>query len=167
MAVEDKYIDSDLASNKIGAGHLVNGSELIVVPVTFEVAAADDDGSIYRVLKNINPDLIPVKIEVYNDAITGGTDYDIGIYEPTDRGGAVLNVNVFMNAQSMASARTLDGAAEFGLGNVNVADIQKRIYEHAGHTLSTRIDGYDIAFTAATVGTAAGTITAVFYFAQG
>lgn len=165
MAVEDKYIDSNVAAGKQPAsvaGSL--GAEVREFVVTFELAAADDDGSVYRLFKNLSPDLIPVSIQVRCDAITSGTSFDLGFYN-TGVGGAVINKNVLMSAQTLASALTTSPAD--GLANVDIANRAKRIYELCGHTQSTKKAGYDLCLTANTVGSAAGTVTIHARFAQG
>lgn len=165
MAVEDKYIDSLVAAGKLGNGALVNGGALQAMPFTFEVAAADSDGSVYRIAKNINPDLIPVKMEIYNDAITAGTNYDLGLYE-SGVGGAVIDKDCFAEGLDMSSA-AVKASPKDGMKDVDVANLQKKIYEHGGHTIATKKLGYDIALTGDTVGSAAGTISGILWFIQG
>lgn len=166
MAVENKYVNSDLNAGKLANAAFSHGQKPFVLVNTFEVAAADDNGSIYRIAKNIDPDLIPVRIEVYNDAITSGTDYDLGLYEPLEAGGAVIDADIFANTLDMSSGAAR-GSAKDGLENLNIDKVQKMIYELAGHTLSTKKRGYDIAYTANTVGSAAGTISTLMFFVQG
>ncbi len=168
MAVENKYVDANLAAGKLGNPAQISGAELQAMNFSFEVAAADDDGSVYRVAKSLNPMLIPMKFEINNDAITAGTDYDVGLYETTtDRAaGAVIDQDVFAAALDM-SAAAANGSEKNGLGAVAIEDLPKRLFEHAGHTVNTKKQGYDIAITGVTVGTAAGTITGRFYFIQG
>lgn len=167
MAVENKYVNSDIVANKKAVAALVHGAELMCAIATFEVAAADDDGSVYR-LFNVNPHYIPVAIWVTNDAITGGTDYDLGLYKPSVNGvsGAVIGKDIFADGMNLSSAH-LRTAALDGLVTVDAANSTKKIYEHAGDTLSTRELSYDIALTANTVGSGAGTVTVVGYFVFG
>lgn len=165
MAVEDKYINSDIVAGKLAKAIHANGGKVFAMIETFEVAVADDDGSVYRVFKNLPPDLIPMRMEVYNDAITGGTDYDIGFYE-TGVGGAVIDQDKLAATLNMSSAAA-KGSPKDGLATVGIDEVKEMIYELAGHTTATRKDGYDIAVTAVTVGSAVGTITIVAWFAQG
>lgn len=166
MAVENKYVDANIIAEKKGLAAAVHGTESIEAIVTFEVAAADDNGSIYRVLKNVDPSMIIKDIEVLNDAIAAGTDYDLGFYEPLERGGAVLDADILAGPIDMSSAR-IHGAGVSGLSAVDIANAGKRIFELLGHTLNTRKLGYDLAVTANTVGTAAGTITLKITLVQG
>jgi len=168
MAVEDKYVDADLAAGKLGNPAQISGAELQATNFTFEVAAADDDGSIYRVCKSLNPNLIPIKFEINNDSITVGTDYDLGLYETsTDQGdGLVIDKDVFADGLDM-SAAAANGSEKNGLGAVAIENLPRKLSEHAGDTVITKKQGYDIAFTANTVGSSDGTISGRFYFIQG
>ena len=60
---------------------------------TFEIAVADNDADVFRIFKNVPEKLIPTRIEVYNDAITAGTSYDLGLYKTTVGGvdGVVID----------------------------------------------------------------------------
>lgn len=165
-AVVNTYVNALTAAGKLDKGVFTDGVGAVVMIQTFATAAADDDGSIYRLFKSISPNLICVRASVYNDAITGGTSWDLGIYDAVSEGGAVINKNIFMSAQDLSSAHA-PGASLNGLGNLAVASVTKMIFEQAGHTILTKHRGYDIALTANTVGSGVGNITVVMEFAQG
>jgi hypothetical protein len=160
MAVEDKYVNTEVVAQKLAAPYQQGGSDLKVFAQTLEVAAADDDGSIYRV-SSVPGDAVPVKVEIYNDAITGGTDYDLGFYVSLEKGGAVKDKDALMDGTSMASAAD----AVNGMTALDIADFGKRVYEIAGDDEDSRLPAYDLALTANTVGTVAGTITVIMYYA--
>ena len=156
MAVENKYTDANVAvGNRAVPGR--GGEELVVFDVSAAIAAADDDGSVYRLIKDLPSSFRPVRATVQTDGITGGTDYELGLY---DRNlGAVVSKGLFMTNQTMASAsRTLDG-----LANVSVANLAARlsIAELLGLTPTTAKPAYDLALTGDTVGTAAGNIRVI------
>lgn len=164
MAVENKYVDPDLAAGKLGYSAFVSGDKDTSLIFNFEVAAADDDGSIYRIAKGLNPNLIVKSVKIFNDAITLGTDYDLGI--------ARINGDVLGTGDQLAAALDMSAAAGIatpknGLTNVAIEDIQKRLYELAGQTVLNKSEGFDLVITANTVGTAAGTISGVIEFVQG
>jgi len=171
-AVENKYVDADLAAGKKGNAAFVHGAAVVEMVTTFEVAAADDNASIYRLFKNVNPDLIPVEIEIMNDAITGGTDWDLGLYESLSDdgvGGGVIDADAFVDGADLSSgnARTAP-LSGMSASPVALENVKKRIYEIAGDAQEDkRARGYDIALTANVVGTAAGTITVIARFVQG
>ena len=168
MAVEDKYVNA-----LVEAGKLVrpafngNGVETFTATAIVSVAAADDDGSVYRLFKGVTSDYIPTSITITNSAITGGTDYELGLYDTNS--GAAVDIDVLLGTTSMASGR-VEGAGVTGLGAVALADTQKRLWELAGQTMGvggTKLPTFDIALTANTVGSAAGTIVVKATFVQG
>lgn len=141
-----------------GAGYVYN---------TFEVAAGDDDASVFRTFAGLGYNVIPLGILVANDALTGSTDWDVGLYD-TDL-GAVLNKEIFGAALDLSSAHAalIAGTALNGFAVVPIESYGKRIYEHATHTAATRRDYYDIALTANTIGSGAGTVSTLLNFALG
>lgn len=164
MAVENKYVDSlVVAGKKTTAAFSGIGDSEIVMVATFEVAAADDDGSIYRVFKAVPSSYIPTEITIACDALTSGTDWDLGLYK-TD-GGAVVDKDVLMDGQTLASALTRATGHQLGLGAVNIDAVKSSLA-----TLSAQTNpdaAYDLALTANTVGSAAGTVTVIAKFVQG
>lgn len=172
MGVVNAYVDTDTTNKsprqrpeEVGFG------ELNVMTKTFEVAAADDDGSIYRIAP-IPTNFVPVEITIACDAITGGTDYDLGFYRTAEEGGAVVDKDLLMDGQTMASAsKTLNG-----MGIVPIENYGKTIAELLGAAGINAPNGQlysnvntppvlDLALTANTVGSAAGTITVIAKFA--
>lgn len=171
MAVEDKYIlpyASGLYSSTRPEKTLhAHGAESFWLYNTFEVAAADDNGSKYRVFKNLDANLIPIIIAVGNDAITAGTGYDVGLYRPN--GGAALDDDCFAATldMSVAAASMNPKTAKDGMAAVAIENYGRRLFEHAGHTISNKLNAYDLVLTADTVGTAAGTISVAMLCVQG
>lgn len=157
-------------NTNVVAGKLADAAQLLGSPVrkmvgTFEVAAADDNGSIYRVFKGLSPDIVVTNILVGNDAITGGTAYDIGLYGVLDYDGvgAVVSANCFANNLDVSSAH-VSGSELSGISAVDVANRGKRLYEIAGHTQLTKLPAYDLCVTADTVGSGAGTVTVILEY---
>lgn len=163
MAVENRYVDADVIAGKKASAALTHGAQVLQAVQTFEVAAADDNNSVYRVFKNVNPNYIITKLSIMSDAITGMSDVNVGLYKSLDRGGAVISDNVLADAVDLSSA-VLRSAPKDGLLNVNIADAEKAIYELAGDTLETREIGYDIALTAIAAASTAGTVTVIADF---
>lgn len=164
MAVEDKYVTTKVANRvPAPAAQASGGAQLHVFEAQVAVAAADDDGSVYRLFKALPAELCIHSIRIGCTAITDGTDYDLGFYL-TDL-GAVIDKDNLMDGQTMASASNM---ALDGFSNVTVANKSKRLFELAGHTEATkRKEGYDIALTANTVGSVAGTICVKLLAYQG
>ncbi len=81
MAVINDYVDSDVALNKKAPALLAQGAQTFTMVQTFEVAAADDNDSIYRVFKNLNPNYVPIRLDITCDAITGMSDVNVGFLQ--------------------------------------------------------------------------------------
>lgn len=156
MAVENKYTDANVAAgNTAVAGR--GGHELVVYEGFAAVAAADDDGSVYRIVKDLPSSFRPVRCTVQTDGITGGTDYELGLYDRNI--GAVVSKGLFMTGQTMATAsRVLDGLAAVSVANLGA---RKNLAELLSLTPSTAKPAYDLALTGDTVGTAAGNIRVI------
>lgn len=151
MAVINAYVSTDTQNVK------QSGGEPIIMVTQFEVAAADSDGSIYRLFK-VNKNLIPVRIDINCDAITGSSAWDLGVYKTLENGGTVKDADVMMANADLSAGKAI-GSEQNGLADLTIAKIGKQIWELAGETDENNADNnYDIALTADTVGTAAGTV---------
>lgn len=156
MAVENKYVNAETAAGVLADAAYAGTVKTVIQ--TFEVAAADDDGSVYRLARISDSDVL-LRATIMCDAITGGTDYDLGLYQK-GTSGAVLDKDCFMDGQTLASAsKVLDGLQTVGIEN-RTKEIWSLL---AGITSQTRDENneYDIALTGNTVGTAAGTVTVI------
>lgn len=100
-------------------------------------------------------------LRLYSDAVTTCAA-DIGIYRTTADGGAVVDVDFYASAQSLASA--LSGtdvtheadAADAGSGNGN-ADLEKPLWQRLGLTSDPKVM-YDVVITLTAAAGSAGTI---------
>lgn len=165
MAVQDKYVNSNVQDNELAVAAFSQGDKTITLIAKAEVAAADDNGSVYR-LGRLNGALVPVSIRVFNDEITGGTDWDLGLYE-AGAGKPVKVKDIFadgLDFDAQANPRSGGGLEACNLSN---ADSQKKIHELAGDTLDNSKNDYDLALTANTVGTASGEVLVIATFTQG
>lgn len=164
MAVEDKYVDANIvAGKKTDALGSQSGVPLMILKATEEIAAADDNGSVYRFFKNFPDTAVIHKIEVANDAITDGTDYDFGVY--TTDSGAVVDKDLLADGVDLSSANAIGSEASL-LTAIDAADLKKPLFELAGKTSANRVGSYDLCLTGNTVGTAAGTVTIAVYFSH-
>lgn len=154
MAVVDKYVILDTYPNAISANAGGSG-DLRKSVISFEVAATDDDGSVYRLMP-ISANSIITDVKIGNDDITSGTSYDVGFYNV--EGGAVVDKDELGAALNLSSAHA-SGSELSGISAVDVANRGKKVYELLGLTATTKAAAYDLCITANTVGTAAGTIT--------
>lgn len=171
MAVEDKYVETSYFN---ASGELLkklpswkNGSSRAGAMIArAAIADVDSDGSKYRLFANVPSTLRPFRIQFWCDAITGGTDYDLGFYKPLKDGGAVIDKDNLMDGQTMATAVNISGTALNGMSAVVHADLGKMLYELAGLTYAQSLANrhIDIVLTANTVGTASGNITCLMEY---
>lgn len=133
---------------------------------TVEIAAADDNNSVYRVGR-VHSSWRISDIIRYNDAITSGTDFDVGLYDTAANGGAVINVNAFADAVSLASASVTGTNDLYEAGSdVGVEDIEQEVWQMAG--LSSDPNKFmDVCYTGVTVGSGAGTLSVKIRYVDG
>lgn len=140
---------------------------------TVAVAAADDDTSTFRFFRVKSSDSIK-SLRLICTAITGGTDYDCGLY--TIAGGAVVDADLYADGFSVATAApavpptaAANGGIELRFGDASTAvpgDVNNRVWEDLGLTSDPNLE-YDVVITANTVGTAAGTLTLIMEYSAG
>jgi len=144
------------------------GANLKVATATLEVAATDDDDSIYDFVR-LPAQAIPYSALIVSDAIAGATDYDLGVYTPVEGGtptavdadcladGVDINAGFAVPTELLGHTGGIPDPADYG---------QKPLWELAGVSADPGDDVlYDICLTANTVGTAAGTITLAIVYA--
>lgn len=135
--------------------HIQAGSSVVSVG-TVEVAAADSDNSVYRLVR-VSSGARVHKLEFMSDAIAGGTDFNLGLYKPANVGnGAVVDDNLFADALDFSSGNTVP--VEVTFDQIDIDDIEKRVWELLGLASDPHTE-YDVALTGITVGTGAGTIS--------
>lgn len=162
MAVVNKWVNADVEAGKKGNPALIMPGQVFGFACTFEVAAADDDGSIFK-LGKVGANMIPLQLLLNCDAITGFTSADLGFYREN---GDAADVNVLMAAHDINAGAAI-GSEIDGLHDMGIENIGKKVYELLGKTLATKDDAYVLALTANTIGTAAGTISVRGLFLQG
>lgn len=167
MAVIDAFQDALVAAGKKGNPAKISGAEILCLAQTFEMAAADDNGSVYR-LARLSANAIPVKVEILNDATAGATDIDLGLYKP-GVGGAVVDKDLLLDGGDLSAGHAitapLDGLTNLG-GADPIAAVGKTLWELLGLSAPDRQD-YDLAFTANAAASAAGTVSVRFYYLLG
>ncbi len=179
MAVVDKYVNTELAADKLAEAARSNGTKVIGMVETEELTAGDSATSVYRFFKGINANLIPIRIQVFvDDALTDETDADIGLYKTNL--GAVIDADVFADSIDLIpSGGALHGAADVGdvveaseaidgLKSLDIADHGKKLYILAGETIKNHDQGYDLCLTINTgITTTGGTVTIIAEFLEG
>lgn len=134
---------------------LIMGGRLREQVGTVEVAAADDDTSTFR-MGRVHSSWRISSLELFNDAITAGTSYDLGLYDIAANGGAVVNATLFASAVDLSSARVAPLDIRYEAGDI--INVEKAIWELLGLTADPG-KFYDLVLRANTIGSAAGTIS--------
>lgn len=153
------------ATPRVKTDALLAGGRLRSQAATVEVAAGDDDTSVFRMFR-VHSSWRIHGLTLLNDAITGGTSYDVGLYDIADADGAVLDADAFAAAVDLSSARV----APLDVANhtLNIDKAENAIWQLAGLSLTSDPNKfYDIALTANTVGSGAGTITMRLAYVDG
>lgn len=155
----DRYVDSTVeAANRATARAQLSGDAKLGV-VTTEKTAADNNGSVLRVFKGVPVETVITDMKLLNDAITGLTGVNCGIYQTND--GAVLDADLFKATLNAAAG----SATGFDLlGSVNLAHRAmtiKELYEAVNTSETLTASSVDIALTLTTAGTNTGTITVI------
>lgn len=136
--------------------------KLHVSSATVAVAAADDDGSKFFMLPVFSKWSIK-HIWVYNDAITAGTSYDVGLYT-TAATPVVVDADAYGSAVDMSSART-SAPVDVAYEARDIIKVNKMVWEDAALTADSGA-WYWLALTANTVGSAAGDITIIVEYTE-
>lgn len=166
MAVQDKFVNSLVAAGKKAPPIDSGGAQALIVRWNFELLAADDDGSVYRVAR-LPANAIPIIGQAYCDTITSGTDFDLGLYKP-GVGGAVVDKDLLGDGIDFSTA--VYTSPKNPLTNLGGADptgsFGKQLWELLGLTKPARQD-YDLCWTGNTVGSAALTLSGWLLYALG
>lgn len=116
------------------------------------VAASDDNGSTYSLCPVRSSWVIP-SIRLFNDAITGGTGFDVGLYD-TDL--SAVDDDAYASAVSLASASTV--GVERAFGARDIATMGQKVWQDAGLSADP-MTWYYLVLTGDTVGTASGDVS--------
>jgi hypothetical protein len=141
---------------------LFGGAAIKQIMKKVTVGATDNDTSKY-LIGDIPGEAKITNCAVMNTAITGGTDYDIGLFSED---GTVYDADAIVDGASMASARTsMTNLALAGAGS-GIANMEKTVAEllshvnkpvpASGEVLAKRV--YRVGLTANTIGSTGGTV---------
>lgn len=155
MAIVNTKTAAITAQDLANDTRATNGKPLHVVTGVVEVAAGDDDGSTYRILR-LPSEAILTSLSIASDALGTAAAYEVGVYEVEDNGGAAVDADEFGSSISLVSAvawtEILEEAAP-----TDKEKIGKPLWERLGLT-SDPGKSYDIVATGTTAGDAAGSI---------
>lgn len=150
------YTDYLAGNGKLGSG--LGANKRVLIRAKISILAADVDGSNYVVGR------IPSNARVvYQDAyirataITGGTDYDLGIFEVDEKAdgtlGAVVDADRFSGPLDFSSGANLYALSAIG----NSSLVGSAVWEQLGLSEDPKKE-YLLVLTGNTVGTVDGTV---------
>jgi len=172
MAVIDAYTDALVAAGKKGNPGNIMPGQVFGFAGTFEIAAADSDGSKYRIAR-IGANMIPMSLSVMADDAIDVTTVDVGLYL-AGAGGAVVDADCFADAIDI-DTDTVDTAdlASNALFSLPIDDIGKKCWEitavkaAGSYTDANHPSEFDIVITAKSEPGAAATVSYRGLFLQG
>jgi hypothetical protein len=159
-------VKSTQITNRDAVPRVINGPAAVSgalqqIAATAEAANGDSIGSKY-IMGQIPSNAVGEIVRLYCDAITSGAA-DIGVYRTTLDGGAVVDVDFWASAQSIASAIATGtevqheaDATDAGVG-FGLADLEKPLWQRLQLTADPGVL-YDVVLTLTAATTAAGTI---------
>ena len=150
MAVKDAYVLSTQIPSQ------VKGVKSLIIAGNFEALAADDAGSKYRICR-VPANAVPISIDINMDAIAGVTEADLGLYDTKEQGGAVKDIDCFMDGTDMHAGYAL-GSELSGLSAMDVDEIGNQMYQFAGDDNPTPGGEYDLVLTCVSEITGTGTV---------
>lgn len=145
------------------------GNEKRTIRSLVSIAAADADGDV-KIFAEVSAMAVLIDAIITNTAITAGTAFKLGLYKrvskPADSASTVdtyqfeeIDDDAISGASAidLSSARA-EGAGVSAIGGITVANRLKKVYELAGHTVSTKQQSYFLGLKGATIGSAAGSV---------
>lgn len=165
MAAYNDFVTQNASSKKVGVDVAARfcGAPVKKVQFSFEKAAGDVNGSIWRIAR-VSPFAKIVSIKLGYDNITSLTDLDIGVYKPLELDGSAIDADCFkdgLDPHTGVSAITSQYEPV-------LADIGKEVYLIAGITAANaqKYGAFDIALTGNTAGADVGTIAGVIEYIE-
>lgn len=156
VSISSGFITNRDASPRVLSNSALGKGAMQEVIGTLETTAADNVGSIYKIA-SIPSNARVSQVLLYCDSLGTAGAADIGIYQTTENGGAVVDADFFASAQALTSALNgTDVTHESGV--YGLEDIEKPLWNALGLSADSRRD-YDISLTVTTTTVSAGTIS--------
>lgn len=156
VSLSSTQITNRDASPRSLNNNFISKAQLFESVGTLESSAADDIGSIYKLCQVPSNARISDVLLTCDSLGTAGAA-DIGLYQTTENGGAVVDADLFASAQALTSAldktSVLHESAVFGKD-----EVEKRLWEVLGLSADPKID-YDVCATLTTATIDAGTVS--------
>jgi hypothetical protein len=157
---------SSLLTNRDAAQRTINpvtndGARMRTKVAVVEVTNGDSIASTFR-LFTVPSNARVLGLKVFCDAITSAA-IDIGLYQTTANGGAVVDADAYASAQTIATANKLGIETAFEQRDIDKAE--NRVWQDAGLTTDSKRE-YDVVATLTAAATASGTLVVMLEYAQ-
>lgn len=156
----NKYVNTTREAGGKAMGGAGFPGQVLTLVGTYEKEAADNDTSVLR-LGTVPATAIPLSHSfIGNDALSGATDVDIGVYKQSSDtvDGAVVDKDCLSDGLNIAAGNAL-GSEIRAFQAVGLDEFGQDLRTLAGGTVGDGNDFYDVAITGNTFGTATGTIS--------
>lgn len=160
MATEN--VKSGAITNRDATPQVLNTSQGGIVRRawgTVEANAAGDAGSTYRMC-SIPSNARAIRVVLACDDLGTTATLDVGIYQTTANGAAVVDADFFASAINANSAAVAETMVSHESGVYNIDDVEKPLWEALGLSADSKRN-YDIVVTSAGDIDASGTISVV------
>jgi len=131
------------------------GSDTIDIVAKIAITNGNTSASIFRIAE-VPSNYVPVGGEITCSAITSLNDVDFGLYENTENGGAVIDVDALVDGGDVSSA-LVPGSGLSPISAVTIANQNAALYTLASDVSSER-QTYVLALTTNATADADGTI---------
>lgn len=167
MAAYNDFVTQNASSKKANVDVSARsvGAPVKVVAFSFEKAAADINGSIWRVAR-ISPFAKILSFRFACDNITSLTDLDIGFYKPLEVGGTEIAKDCIKDGLDPHAGQT--ALVEMYVKATGIDEVGKEAYLLAGITAANakKYGAFDVCLTGNTAGTNVGTMAGVLEYVE-
>ena len=154
MAVVDKRIYVTTDNTPVDAV-AVAGADTLDIVAKIAITSGDSATSIYRIAE-VPSNYIPVGGEITCSAVTGVNDADLGLYETSEQGDTVIDVDALVDGADLTSALA-PGSGLSPISAVTIANQNAALYTLASDVCSER-QAYVLALTINADASADGTV---------
>lgn len=138
--------NADSVPRKLNTG-ILSHARLREAVATVETAAADAAGHQYRILR-VHSSWRISSLEIGHDAVTGMTTADVGIWDTSANGDAVVDLDFFATNLDISAAGALTDRT-YQRSAARISDIAKPLWEQLGLTSDPNKE-YDVVVVATT-----------------
>ena len=162
MAAYDDFVTQNSSAKKsnVDVAARFGGSPVKKVLFSFEKAAADTNGSIWRIAR-ISPFAKILSLKFACDNITSLTDLDFGFYKPLEVGGTEIDKDCIKDGLDPHTGQT--ALVEMYVKATGIDEVGKEAYLLAGVTAANakKYGAFDVCLTGNTAGANTGTLAGV------